>query len=176
MISLQLTIGDKQLWAPKSVHHQVQMSGSYLKQEGFGREAWGLHSPVSYSVSESNHGIIAVELLELLQKMRDAALALVCWLKKWASAWALEDPQSTATWWRVYCTFPSWCLVIKLIYGLVWHIWRIGLLNSWELTSHPTNTEIKRTFNFSLLSLSQKNCWSSLKLNLCWNNTYAGFF
>lgn len=39
MIPLQLTIGDKQLWAPKSVHQWMQMSVSYLKQEGFGREA-----------------------------------------------------------------------------------------------------------------------------------------
>lgn len=40
MISLQLTIGDKQLRAPESVHQRMQMSVSYLKQEGFGREAW----------------------------------------------------------------------------------------------------------------------------------------
>lgn len=59
------------------------MSVSYLKQEGFGREAWGLHSPMSYSVSESNHRVNAMKLLELLQKMRYGAFALVCWLKKW---------------------------------------------------------------------------------------------
>lgn len=41
MISLQLTTGNKQLRAPESVQHCLQMSVSYLKQEGFGSEAWG---------------------------------------------------------------------------------------------------------------------------------------
>lgn len=75
------------------------MSVSYLKQEGFGREAWGLHSPMSYSVSESNHQVTVMKLLELLVKI--IALALV---KIMVNSWSFGIPSQ-------HC-----CLVKGLLY------------------------------------------------------------